>query len=248
MPKSEKTKVFFIHGLESGPEGGKVQMMREAGFEVRSVDMKMSAFRVTKKNSVIRNVFRTQGFAFWVLATATFGVISYFRDLSWQYILILFMGGNIIVYFFIKNLLAEAWQKSIESCLALQIEPIKKFVPDVIVGSSYGGAITCELIRRGLWEGPTILLAPAYLRILRAVRIVEEHEHAQKIRDLSKSQPIVIYHDPADDVVDYEDSVAQAQNSEIEFFSPEGVGHRMLGILENGVLYEKIRILADQKN
>lgn len=246
--ENDKIKVFFIHGLESGPEGSKVQMMREAGFEVRSVDMQMSALRITKKNAVLRNVFRTQSFVYWLLASVGFFAVSYFRDLSWQYMLILFMGGNVILYFFIKNLLAEAWQMSIESCLNLQLEPIKNFAPDVIVGSSYGGCISCELIRRGHWEGPTILLAPAYLKILRLVRIVEELDHIQKIRDLSKTQSITIYHDPTDDVIDHADSVAQAKESAIELISPAAGGHRMMGVLEDGVLYEKIRSLVSPKN
>ena len=248
MLENDKIKVLFIHGLESGPEGTKVQLMRKAGFDVQSVDMHMSALRVTKKNSVLRNVFRTQSFLYWLLATAGFIVISYYRNLSWQYILILFMGGNIIIYFFIKNLLAEAWQKSIEACLTLQLEPLKEFGPDIIVGSSYGGAISCELIRRGLWKGPTILLAPAYVKILRSVRIVEELDHIQKLRDLSQTQPIVIFHDPADNIVDHEDSISQAKDSAIELQSPDAGGHRMLGVLESGVLYEKIRTLIPPKN
>ncbi|GEM_PF-2690225 len=240
----KKTKVFFIHGLESGPEGGKVQMMREDGFEVQSVDMKMSAYRLDKKNSVLRNVFRTQGFMYWVLATLTFIVISYFRDLSWKVVVVLFLGGQVVVYFFVKNLIAQAWQKSIESCLDLQLKPLKDFEPDIIVGSSYGGAISMELIRRGLWKGPTILLAPAYNAILGRVRIAEHDDHIQKIRDLSREQSIVIFHDPSDDVVPHEDSVTQAKDSQIEFISIDAEGHRMLGILKNGVLFEKIRSMT----
>jgi pimeloyl-ACP methyl ester carboxylesterase len=33
--------------------------------------------------------------------------------------------------------------------------------PDVVVGSSFGGAIAVALLARGLWRGPTLLLAQA---------------------------------------------------------------------------------------
>lgn len=33
--------------------------------------------------------------------------------------------------------------------------------PDVLVGSSFGGAVALVLLQRGLWRGPTLLLAPA---------------------------------------------------------------------------------------
>jgi len=51
-----------------------------------------------------------------------------------------------------------------EACVALQAETITKFRPDVLVGSSFGGAVAVALLQRGLWRGPTLLLAQAALR------------------------------------------------------------------------------------
>ncbi|TMA27647.1 MAG: hypothetical protein E6J87_20985 [Deltaproteobacteria bacterium] len=45
-----------------------------------------------------------------------------------------------------------------------QAEALREFDPHVVVGSSYGGAIAVELLQRGLWRGPTLLLAQAALR------------------------------------------------------------------------------------
>jgi len=48
-----------------------------------------------------------------------------------------------------------------EGCVALQAEEAKRFRPDVLVGSSFGGAVAVALLQRGLWRGPTLLLAQA---------------------------------------------------------------------------------------
>jgi predicted esterase len=46
----------------------------------------------------------------------------------------------------------------------VQAAALREFEPHVLVGSSYGGAIAVELLQRGAWHGPTLLLAQAALR------------------------------------------------------------------------------------
>jgi len=48
-----------------------------------------------------------------------------------------------------------------EGALATQAAALAEFRPDVLVGSSFGGAVAVALLQRGLWRGPTLLLAPA---------------------------------------------------------------------------------------
>lgn len=60
----------------------------------------------------------------------------------------------------------EAWTPAMdtsdfEACVAQQAEAIRSFAPDVVVGSSFGGAVVVALLQRGLWKGPTLLLAQA---------------------------------------------------------------------------------------
>ena len=69
--------------------------------------------------------------------------------------------------------------------------------PDVVVGSSFGGAIAVELIDRGLWRGPTLLLAQAALKLGQARRI-------------APGVPVLLVHGLRDDVVPIEDSRALA--------------------------------------
>ena len=51
-----------------------------------------------------------------------------------------------------------------EACVRSQAAVLETFRPDVLVGSSFGGAVAVALLQRGLWQGPTLLLAQAALR------------------------------------------------------------------------------------
>jgi ribA/ribD-fused uncharacterized protein len=53
----------------------------------------------------------------------------------------------------------------LEGAIATQAAALASFQPAVVVGSSFGGAIAVALIGRGLWRGPTVLLAPAAERL-----------------------------------------------------------------------------------
>ena len=51
--------------------------------------------------------------------------------------------------------------RDFEGCVQAQSAAIRRFEPDVVVGSSFGGAVAVALLQRGLWRGPTLLLAQA---------------------------------------------------------------------------------------
>jgi len=48
-----------------------------------------------------------------------------------------------------------------DACVAVQRRAIETFRPDVLVGSSFGGAVAVALLRTKAWRGPTLLLAQA---------------------------------------------------------------------------------------
>lgn len=80
-----------------------------------------------------------------------------------------------------------------EACVALHAEKVRRFEPDVVVGSSFGGAVAVALLQREHWRGPTLLLAQAALR--------------QGLRArLPGGVPVWLVHAPADDVVPVADS------------------------------------------
>lgn len=49
----------------------------------------------------------------------------------------------------------------LDDCMAVYSRRIKELQPDVVVGYSWGGGVLCGLLNRSLWDGASILLAPA---------------------------------------------------------------------------------------
>ena len=47
------------------------------------------------------------------------------------------------------------------ACVEQQARELERFQPDVLVGSSFGGAVALALLQQQRWSGPTLLLAPA---------------------------------------------------------------------------------------
>lgn len=61
-----------------------------------------------------------------------------------------------------------------EACVALHAAWLERFRPDVLVGSSFGGAVAVALLERGIFRGPTLLLAQAALRLNEGARLPED--------------------------------------------------------------------------
>ncbi len=84
------------------------------------------------------------------------------------------------------------------ACVELHAATIRSFLPDVLVGSSFGGAVAVALLQRGVWRGPTLLLAQAALWKGLPPRLPE-------------GVPVWLVHGVHDDLIDIEDSRALAR-------------------------------------
>ena len=80
-----------------------------------------------------------------------------------------------------------------DACVETQAREILRYAPDLLVGSSFGGAVALELLHRGSWEGPTLLLAQAALRLGRRTT-------------LPAGARVWLVHGIRDEVVDIQDS------------------------------------------
>lgn len=85
--------------------------------------------------------------------------------------------------------------RDFESCIAVHAAVLLQFKPQLLVGSSFGGAVVAALLDRGLWTGPTLLLAQAA-------------RHYNPSMRLPENVRVTLVHAPADDIVKFEDSVA----------------------------------------
>ena len=84
-----------------------------------------------------------------------------------------------------------------EGSVAAQAAELSRRPPDVLVGSSFGGAVALALVVRGLHRGPTLLLAPA-------------HRHYGVEERIPLGVPVLVVHGVRDTIVDIAGSRALA--------------------------------------
>lgn len=121
-----------------------------------------------------------------------------------------------------------------EGCVRLIAGEIESFRPDVVVGSSFGGAVAVALLQRGAWRGPTLLLAPAPAAFGVPLRLPDDGT-------------VWIVHGRHDDVVPIASSLALAAGG-----PPERVrllevrdDHRLSATVASGRLVELVRELVE---
>ena len=120
----------------------------------------------------------------------------------------------------------------LEGCVALQAATLGSFKPDVLVGSSFGGAVAVVLLQRGLWRGPTLLLAQAA-------------KHYGLALELPARIHVWLVHGTRDDVVDISESRALARSGTPELVRLIEVDddHPLQGMVESGRLVTIVREL-----
>lgn len=239
-PQPAAVHVLFIHGLESGPLGSKVRLLREQGLRVSAPDMHMSMWRLDRRNSVLRCLLRLPGP--WAVGLATVLLVGLSVALgAWPLAVLAPLAGAAAVLLLRRRWIAAALSNSRDRCLAIQRAALAADRPDVVLGSSWGGAVAAMLVAHGAWEGPTVLLAPA-ARALQ-LRIAPEGYPAllQALVDHAARSPLVVFHDPQDDSVPFDGSRDLGAHPGVELHVVAGGGHRLLGILEDGQLAAVLR-------
>ena len=159
--------VLYLHGLESGVMGTKSKRLASVAREVHGEQMPVKA---------LRKPFSTNP---WMTAAVVTGVASIVTIViglcvlalanvpgesgwnTWQQlgaaVALVALGGVGISLI----LLQRAIQFLVEACYDVQREAVHTHKPDIVVASSFGGAMAQMLLARGEWAGPTLLLAPA---------------------------------------------------------------------------------------
>jgi hypothetical protein len=124
-----------------------------------------------------------------------------------------------------------------EGCVARQADEIARFQPDLVVGSSFGGAVAVALLQRGLWRGPTLLLAQAALELgLRA--------------ELPAGVRVWIVHGTRDDVVPPASSERLARSGSpglVSLFLVDD-DHRLSASVADGRMLAWVRALLERKD
>jgi predicted esterase YcpF (UPF0227 family) len=236
-------RILFIHGLESRANGSKTQILRGQGFDVRAHDMHMGVLQLSRQNSAIRMSLRLRETQFILGAMA----LTLAAGLKTPIKSLLATATLASGWFMLRKraVLGQALQKSFEACVEIQRQAILREEPDIVVGSSWGGAVAVELMRTGAWMGPSVLLAPAVHRVCVKTQQGTGQDIARQLH--GRSAKTIIFHDPSDDTVPYRDSEELALNAQMELRAVDAGGHRLLGLLTSGKLAEALQQLADSR-
>ena len=102
-----------------------------------------------------------------------------------------------------ETITPEMDTSSFDGSVDTQAAALSEFHPDILVGSSFGGAVAAELLARRLWQGPTMLLAQAAI-------------HYDPAASLPPGIPVWLVHGTGDTVIDPDQSrrLAATANSD----------------------------------
>jgi alpha-beta hydrolase superfamily lysophospholipase len=124
--------------------------------------------------------------------------------------------------------------RDFEASVAVQTTALREFGPQVVVGSSYGGAIAVALLQRGVWRGPTLLLAQAALRRGQPARLPD-------------AVTVWLVHGARDTIIDPEDSRVLARSGSpdrVRLIEVDDV-HALHTTVEDGRLVAWVEALAE---
>src|SRR5262245_28492970 len=91
--------------------------------------------------------------------------------------------------------------RDFEGCIAQHARELAEFQPQLLIGSSFGGAVVMALLQRGAWRGETLFLAQAARHYLREPR-------------LPSGMRVTLVHGTRDEVVDVTQSRLLAATGE----------------------------------
>jgi predicted esterase len=115
--------------------------------------------------------------------------------------------------------------RDLEGCVQVHARALRAFQPNVLVGSSFGGAVVVALLMRGLYQGATLLLAQAALRYLPQAR-------------LPGGVPVTLVHAREDEVIPFADSerLASTGSPELVTLLPRADDHALSALCARGEL------------
>ncbi len=244
MTGSPDPFVCFVHGLEGTPQGAKVVGMRAQGLEVMAPDMHMSVWNVRRKNSAVRSMLRLPEVRALGIAGFACGVLSVRKQSAWP---LAAWGLGVGAFGLARKdqLARRGLARSFDVSLDIVARDVLDAKPDVIVGSSWGGAVCMELVRRGVIDAPLILLAPAYRKIGEYLGWGDVQTREAELRACLEQMHVEIFHDPTDDVVPFQHSRDLVRGTRLTLHEVHAGGHSLLGLIDDGLLSRTIRAIGE---
>ncbi|KAL6063016.1 AB hydrolase-1 domain-containing protein [Balamuthia mandrillaris] len=251
-------EVLFIHGLESGPNGCKVIVLRKEEkrrlrkleeayrlldktshegeeeeeeedfcFRFTVPNMHMSVWSLDRRNSIVRQLLLLPEFLVTIAAAGffLFACAQWLRPLSFFWAAFLLTLLLLVLLARVQRWKSKAVARSLDACVRVQATALQEIIERskqentgetgkqkqiVVIGSSWGGAVAAQLLVRGHWRGPTLLLAPAIQRVQDLIDPKQTPLLLQRLREIAKQldSPVAIMHAPEDDTIPFVHSMA----------------------------------------
>jgi hypothetical protein len=215
-------KILFLHGLEAGLNGNKSQYLKNIfKNDCITPDLEVSIYKIWLKNSFIRNILKNKRIHFILFFIMI--LVKLISNFTKLYFLSFLIGIIFFIILIILNknyLISEAVKVSMENNIKIAEDEIKKHNPEIIIGSSWGGGIIINLIKKGIWKGNSLIIAPAYYSINKVIygnninsnnidecnKIFDFNFSKIKINDFDKNAKIIVYHSKEDKVICFKES------------------------------------------
>ena len=243
--KDDSLRILFLHGLESSCKGRKAAYLRAKYMHCECVDLQTSLWNFTRENCWVRHLVllsRRLHVCAVILAVAT--AVLKGADLS------LFNSSMLVVLLLVLVIfmLWDAWPEMVsasthammELCLERTERAVREFHPDVIVGSSFGGAVAVFALLSQFYTGPTVLLCPAHAEVNRRMAF-----HWKGPHELPDETRIVIAHGTTDGIVSIEDSRQLARSdSRVRLHEIQGGRHRLRSLIGQGDVKSPVDLVS----
>ena len=163
--------VLYLHGLETDlrlPDTGKntkLSVLRTA-FSCSVPDLQTGRAAFDRRNSVLRSLLRLPQLRLGAVL-GSFALAVTASTQAWPVLAAAAAVAVAAAAVAAALFLPAAVEASVVDTLAIAEAELARRPPDVLVGSSWGGALAALCVHRGSWDGPILLLAPAGQRISR---------------------------------------------------------------------------------
>mmetsp|Transcript_10688 Transcript_10688/g.43807 ORF Transcript_10688/g.43807 Transcript_10688/m.43807 type:complete len:274 (+) Transcript_10688:357-1178(+) len=200
-------RVLYMHGMNSGPGSHKPTVLARHFATVYTPAMHLSEQA---------RAARVQLALAWLLCVLSSFVLSRrLRRLGrWGRVAVSLLAGSVCAAFGYLPMKHRTVRNMLAGGVKEQKRAIGTFQPQVVVASSFGGAIALECIRKGLWRGPTVLLAPATSLVARGMGpkgdLFAQRLATMRIDDMPDYCRLHLVHGMADETVPVSDTLELA--------------------------------------
>ena len=244
-------KVSYYPGLEENDERyEKLEEFSslENGFVLSCDEMKIG-WNIVNKNSFTRHILRSKYFL--ILLPFLYAITGkQFFEFTFTFSCIFnnFILINIFALIFDK-IQKDIIKKAFFACVEMQEEKLKSYQPDLIIGSSWGGAVALALVLKGSYKKDLILISPILSvienlspGIMRELLINRTVAVSASNNDSTKNIKCHMFISDDDDIVDDSEMIrlfteikryVNPKNNDWTYTLEDFGGHRMPDLLDS---------------